>query len=144
MVGRAIEVVGGALGLALGFGEISLGEQPHHLLRAVPGPLDVLRERALRITGGHAREALLELVDLLALALEKVLELPGEPLADLRLLLLGEPLRFLLERALVALDVADLLHELGDDAVLLREALGAEAVEVLVEHLAKAAQVVAE
>src|SRR5262249_44289652 len=144
VIGRAIEVVGGALRLALGLGEVALAEQAHHLLRAVARPLDVLAERALRTAGRDAGEPLLELVDLLALALEEVLELPGEALADLGLLALREPLRLLLERALVALDLAHLLHEVGDDAVLLGEALGAEAVEVLVEHLAQAAQIVAE
>ena len=62
----------------------------------------------------------------------------------LGLLAVGRGLRLLVQRPLVALDVADLLHQIGDDPVLLREPLGAEAVRVLIHHLAQPGQIVAQ
>ena len=52
---------------------------------------------------------------------------PAHAALHLGLLPVRGRLRLLVQRALVALDVADLLHQIGDDAVLLREPLGAEA-----------------
>src|SRR5213078_4653834 len=109
-----VEVLRGALQaalrplrLGLRFRQIALAQQPADLAGAVPGALDLLAQRSL--PAGDAGEALLEAVDLLALLLDEVVDLAAHPAFHLRLLPIRGGLRLLLQLALVALDVADLL-----------------------------------
>ena len=145
-LGDLVQVLGGAfqaalraLRLGLGLTEVALAEQPAHLPGAVAGAFQLLRQRPLA-PRRDARQPLLQPLDLLDLLLDELVDLAAHAALHLGLLPVRGGLRLLVQRALVALDVADLLHQIGDDAVLLREALGAEAVGVLIEHLAQAAR----